>query len=51
MAVNKEIKTRIALTIEKDMKKELEELAKKDNRTTSNYIITVLKEHLENIKK
>lgn len=40
-------KTRSNLIIEKDMKKDLEELAKKQNRSFNNLVITILKEYLE----
>ena len=39
-------KTRISLTIEKEFKKELEEIARKENRSLNNLIITILKEKI-----
>ena len=42
--------TRTNITISKELKKQLEELAKNDNRSFNNYIITVLKEHVDNLK-
>ena len=43
--------TRINITISKELKAQLEELAKQDNRSFNNYVITVLKEHVENLNK
>ena len=43
--------TRTNITISKELKKQLEELAKNDNRSFNNYIITVLKEHVDNLKR
>jgi predicted DNA-binding protein len=40
--------TRTLITLPKDMKTKLEELAKAENRSLNNYIITVLMKHLEN---
>ena len=42
--------TRTNITISKELKKQLEELAKNDNRSFNNYIITILKEHVDNLK-
>ena len=39
---------RIGIRITKELKKELEKLADKDNRTFSNYIETLLIEHVKN---
>ncbi|RYL92613.1 DNA-binding protein [Sporolactobacillus sp. THM19-2] len=41
-------KTRTLLTIEKDLKKELEQIAKEQNRSFNNLVITVLKRYAEN---
>lgn len=41
-------KTRYALTLEKELKAQLEEEAKKQNRSLNNLIETVLKEYLAN---
>lgn len=38
------LKTKILLTIPEDLKKELENEAKEDNRSLNNYILTVLLE-------
>lgn len=43
--------TRTNITISKELKTQLEELAKQDNRSFNNYVITVLKEHVENLNK
>jgi len=40
-------KVRSNLIIEKDMKKELEEIAKRQNRSFNNLVITILKEYVE----
>lgn len=41
-----EDKTRTMLTIEKDVKKELERIAKEQNRSLNNLIETIIKEYL-----
>lgn len=41
--------TRTNITISKELKAQLEELAKQDNRSFNNYVITVLKEHVETL--
>mgnify|MGYP000403941175 CR=1 FL=1 len=38
--------TRVTITIPKELKRELEEKAKQENRTLSNYIVHILKKHL-----
>lgn len=43
--------TRTNITISKELKSQLEELAKQDNRSFNNYVITVLKEHVDSLKK
>lgn len=40
-------KVRIALTMPKELKQQLEEVAKEQNRTTSNLIVTILKEYIK----
>jgi predicted DNA-binding protein len=42
---------RILVTVPAEIKIQLEELAKKENRTLTNYIATVLLQHLEQEKK
>lgn len=41
-----EDKTRTMLTLEKEVKKELEKIAKEQNRSLNNLIETIIKEHL-----
>ena len=43
--------TRTNITISKELKVQLEELAKQDNRSFNNYVITVLKEHVDNLNR
>jgi len=43
--------TRTNITISKELKTQLEELAKQDNRSFNNYVITVLKEHVDKLNK
>lgn len=43
-------KTRIALTIEKDLKKDLEQIALEQNRSLNNLITTILKEYMKQQK-
>lgn len=43
----KEDKTRTNITIPKDLKSRLEELAKKENRSFNNLVITVLQKYAE----
>lgn len=51
MAINKNINTRIALTLPINVKEKLDELAKDDNRTTSNYILNIILKHLDDVKQ
>lgn len=46
----REDKTRTNITIEKDLKKQLEEEAKKQNRSFNNLVITILKEYIKKNK-
>ena len=46
MSINTKINTRLNLTIPRDLKKELEELARLQNRSTTNLIITILKDYV-----
>lgn len=52
--INKEVNTRNTITISKDLKSKIEALAKDDNRSMNNLIITILysyiKENFENKK-
>lgn len=43
--------TRTNITISKELKAQLEELAKQDNRSFNNYVITVLKGHVDKLNK
>ena len=47
MAIDKNKKTRINLTIEIDLKQKIEQLAKEDMRSTNSMIIKMLRENLE----
>jgi len=47
MSISKD-NTRTLITISKELKKQLEELAKKDNRSFNNLIITILKNYVGN---
>lgn len=49
MAIGKD-KTRTNITIEKELKAKLEELAKNDNRSFNNLIITILKNYVDTQK-
>jgi len=49
MAISED-KVRTNLIITKDMKKALEELAVKDNRSFNNLVVTILENHLEEEK-
>ena len=46
MAISEE-NTRIQVTTPKDLKKQLEEKAKAENRSVSNYIVTLIQKDLE----
>ena len=50
MSIYTKINTRLNLTIPRDLKKELEELARLQNRSTTNLIITILKDYIEEAK-
>jgi predicted HicB family RNase H-like nuclease len=39
--------TRTILSLPKELKQELEQRAEKENRSLNNYIVTVLKQHIE----
>lgn len=49
MTISKE-NTRTLITMSKKLKKDLEDLATKDNRTFNNLVITILKEYIEKEK-
>ena len=46
MSINAKKNTRLNLTIPRDLKSKLEEIAKEQNRSTTNLIITVLKDYI-----
>lgn len=46
MSINKD-NTRTNLTISKELKKQLEELAKQDNRSFNNLVITILENYVK----
>lgn len=48
MAVGKD-KTGVLINMDKSLKSTLEDLAKKDNRSLTSYIINILKKHIDNI--
>ena len=43
-------KTRAIINLEKDLKSKIDDLAKKDDRSFSNDVVQVLKEHVNNIE-
>ena len=49
MAVSSD-KTKAIISLEKDLKAKIDELAKKDDRSFSNYVVQILKEHINNIE-
>lgn len=51
MSINTDINTRTTITIEKELKKTLEQLAKEDNRSFNNLVITILKEYVNKAAK
>lgn len=48
MAVGKD-KTGVLINMDKSLKSTLEDLAKKDNRSLTSYIVNILKKHIDNI--
>jgi len=50
MSISKD-NTRTQLTINKELKKQLEDLALKDNRSFNNLVITVLENYLKSTEK
>lgn len=50
MAINKEKNTRIVITLPKEVKEQVQELAIKDNRTMTNYIVNLILKDLESKK-
>ena len=49
MAVSSD-KTRAIISLEKDLKAKLEELANNEDRSFSNYVVKVLKEHIQSLE-
>ena len=49
MAVSKD-KTGVLVNMDKDLKEKLAKLAKEQNRSLSNLIVTILKESVEGVK-
>ena len=47
MSISKD-NTRTLITIPKELKKQLEELAKKDNRSFNNLVVKILKDYVGN---
>lgn len=47
MSISKE-NTRTLITISKELKKQLEEIAKKDNRSFNNLVVKILKNYVSN---
>lgn len=45
------MKEKINITVDEDIIRELRKMAKDDNRTLSNYIDSILKEYVNQIKK
>ena len=50
MAVSKD-KTGVLVNMDKTLKEKLSELAKKQNRSLSNLIVTILKDYVESVGK
>jgi len=47
MSISKD-NTRTLITIPKELKKQLEEIAKQDNRSFSNLVVKILKDYVRN---
>lgn len=43
--------TRTLITLSKELKEKLEQLAKQDSRSLNNYILMIIKSHVENLDK
>lgn len=50
MSISKD-NTRTSITISKDLKKELENIAKEQNRSFNNLVITILKDFVSSTQK
>lgn len=44
--INKDTNTRTLITIPKELKEQLEKIAKEQNRSFSNLVVTILKEYI-----
>lgn len=49
MAVSSD-KTRTIISLEKDLKTKLESLASKEDRSFNNYVVKILKDHVQNME-
>lgn len=50
MAVSND-KTRAIISLEKDLKAKIEQLANSEDRSFSNYVVQVLKEHVKSLER
>lgn len=50
MAVSSD-KTRAIISLEKDLKSKIEQLANNEDRSFSNYVVQVLKEHIKSLER
>lgn len=51
MSINTEINTRTNVTISKELKKQLEDIAKEQNRSFNNLVVTILKDFVSSTQK
>ena len=49
MAVSED-KTRTIISLEKDLKAKLESLAKQEDRSFNNYVVKILKDHVQSLE-
>lgn len=45
-----EDKTRVIINLEKDLKAKLEVMAKNEDRSFSNYVVKIIKEHIQSVE-
>lgn len=50
MAINKDKNTRVVITLPKEIKEKVQELANQDNRTMTNYIVNLILKDIESKK-
>lgn len=50
MAINKDKNTRVVITLPKEIKEQVQELANQDNRTMTNYIVNLILKDIERKK-